>query len=483
MTVAAVDQGTTSTRSMILDRGALRIVAARRHRTAYPRPGWVEQNGEELLADIQTCLAACGPVDAFGIDNQGESCLAWDSRTGRPLSPVIVWQDNRTHETTRRLAAEGAEAVVRERSGLPLDPYFSASKLAWLLAENDDVRAARRNGTLRLGTTDSFFVERLTGRYVTDVTTASRTSLMNISSCRWDEELCSLFGVPIELLPEIVPTVGPIGEYGDALLSCSVVDQQAALFGHGCRSRGDMKITFGTGAFALVLTGSEPYSPPPAGLLPTVAWQIGNTIQRALDGGLYDAGSVIEWLLRMNLLHDMAELAVFERPTAIERGLIFVPALSGLACPHWDRSAAALWIGMSPGTGRLDLCRAALEGIALATADLVDAIDGAIPLDGAVSVDGGLTRSAYFCQFLADAIARPVAASSEDELTAKGTLELAALGCNAEIVLPRNRTTLYQPGNSLGSAFRARFAEAIGRSRSWTGTGNHAATHGVTTGV
>ena len=409
MRVAAIDQGTTSTRLLVVEDGVAEIRHAVRHRQSHPRPGWVEHDPLELLANVRACAEAAGPVAALGLDNQGESCLAWDGATGEPLSPVIVWQDNRTSEAIERLRAAGAETVTLERAGLPLDPYFSASKLAWLLEQ------VGHRPSLRLGTTDAWFLDRLTGRFVTDVTTASRTSLMNLTTCTWDEELCRLFGVPVGYLPEIMPTVGEFGAVAGRPLTAAMVDQQAALYGHGCRAMGDAKVTFGTGAFALALTGAEIVRAPERGLLPTVAWRIGAETVRAVDGGVYDAGSAVEWAGRLGLFADLAELDSFTEAPAIERGLVFVPALSGLACPHWDRSAGALWLGMTAGTTSRDLCQALLEGIALRTAEVVAAMAEQVALADRLSIDGGLARSAYFAQFLADAIGRTQSTSIVNE--------------------------------------------------------------------
>jgi glycerol kinase len=459
--VAAIDQGTTSTRLLVVECGAAEIRHAFRHRQHHPHAGWVEHDPEELLANVRACAAAAGPAAALGIANQGESCLAWDGVTGEPLSPVIVWQDNRTTDRVERLRAEGAEALTLERAGLPLDAYFSATKLARLLAEI----GPRPN--LRLGTTDAWFLQRLTGTCATDVTTASRTSLMNLATCAWDEELCRLFGVPIEYLPEIRPTVGSFGSMVSVPVTASMVDQQAALYGHGCRARGDVKVTFGTGAFALALTGGEIVRAPERGLLPTVAWRIGEATERAVDGGVYDAGAAVEWALRLGLLADPAELDAFEAPPAIERGLAFVPALSGLACPHWDRSAGAVWIGMTGGTTRQDLCQALLEGIALRTAEVVAAMAEHVPLAARLSIDGGLSRSTYFAQFLADATGRTVERRGFDELTAFGCVALAARGLGTTLEAPGQGSRRFEPRAGVAGSWRERFAGAIERSRGW----------------
>jgi len=470
MQIAAIDQGTTSTRILVAtDDGAAEIRHSLRHRQYYPQTGWVEHNPVELLDNIRSCLTVAGLVDAIGLSNQGESCLAWDAVSGQPLSPVIVWQDNRTAEAIDRLRAQGAETLTLERAGLPLDPYFSASKLAWILNNVDAARLAQRQGHLRLGTTDAYFLDQLTGVYVTDVTTASRTSLMNLETCQWDAELCRLFGVPGDILPEIRPTVGDFGGIGDRPVTASVVDQQAALYGHGCRRRGDAKITFGTGAFALALTGAEIVRTPERGLLPTVAWQIGQELVYAVDGGVYNAGSAVEWAARLHLFDDVRDLATFPLRPAISRGLAFVPALSGLACPHWDRHAAATWIGMSLDTGPGDLCQALLEGVALRAAQVISAIGVHLPMTGSLSIDGGLARNAYFAQFLADVLEYPVVVRHFDELTSFGCAGLAALGLGQRLAEQSSQGTTYSPSVPATEAkqWRERFALAVTRAKGW----------------
>jgi glycerol kinase len=460
MRIAAVDQGTTSTRALVLaPDGAARIVANARHRQHHPAPGWVEHDPVELVSHVEACLEAAGAVDAVGLDNQGESCLAWDAATGEPLSPVLVWQDERTRAVTERLKAAGVEALTLERAGLPLDPYFSATKLAWLHAQ---LPAAARGRHLRLGTTDAFFLRRLTGVDATDVTTASRTSLMNLATGAWDDELCGAFGVPREALPPIRATVDDFGTWRGVPVRASVVDQQAALYGHGCRAPGDLKITFGTGAFVLAVTGEDLVHAPGTGLLPTVAWQIGERRVHALDGGVYNAGSAVEWALRLGLVADLAALDAFDRPPAIDRELVCVPALDGLGCPHWDRGAGALTIGMRQATDGRDLAQAVLEGVALLTAEVVATMARHVPGDAAVSVDGGLVRSGYFRRFLASVLDRPVRVPAFDELTALGCAQLAG---GRDAGRPEAGAVVDPDGG--GPARRARFAEAVARSRGW----------------
>jgi glycerol kinase len=468
MSVLAIDQGTTSTRALRVDAdGKCEITCSIRHRQHYPAPGRVEHDPEELIASLESCIESAPDADAIGIDNQGESCLAWHADTGKAISPVIVWQDNRTESLIEQLKRDGREAQVLESAGLPLDSYFSASKMAWILEHCEAAPELLRQGKLRIGTTDTFFLDRLAGRYITDITTASRTSLLNLETGSWDEDLCALFGVPVEVLPEIVATTGDLGcvRRGNRSIPirASVVDQQAALYGHGCRAAGDMKITFGTGAFALAITGDRLSRSPEQGLLPTVAWQLqGESPVYALDGGVYCAGSAVEWGRKLGLFDAFAEIDRFRRAPAIERGLAFVPALSGLACPHWDRRAAGIWIGLSLDTDRRDLIQSILEGVAFRAAEVVRAIDGLVKIGSEISIDGGLSANPYFCQFLADLLQRQVTTRAMAELTALGTAQLAG----AEADAAGDQSRCYLPAADRSEA-EALFSQAVSRTRGW----------------
>ncbi len=467
MTILAIDQGTTSTRALKIDAsGKAEITRVVKHRQFYPQPGWVEHDPEELIRSIESCIASCPDAQALGIDNQGESCLAWHADSKQAISPVIVWQDNRSGERIEQLKADGHEARVLELAGLPLDAYFSASKLAWILEHCDAARPLLKQGKLRLGTTDAFFLDRLAGRFVTDISTASRTSLMNLETGDWDQELCDLFGVPIETLPSIVPTTGDLGTIGHVAVTASVVDQQASLYGHGCRARGDAKITFGTGAFALTVSGNQLQRSPEQGLLPTVAWQLdGHAPVYALDGGVYCAGSAIDWGQKLGLFTDFAEINQFDRPAAIARELAFVPALSGLACPHWDRRAAGLWIGMSLDTDRRDLVQSLLEGVALRAAEVIQAMSEFTGAADRISIDGGVSVNPYFCQFLANALQREVAVKPMAELTALGTAQLAGAVIDDSVFGDAAIKTYHPQVAELD--YLARFSHAVARARDW----------------
>lgn len=454
MSFLAIDQGTTSTRAVIVDeRGQLNIVHSRPNPASHPRPDRIEQDPERLLDDLRICLevgVASAEVCAVGLSNQGESCLAWEAGSGRPLSPIISWQDSRTGEQIEQLVRDGASQEVRQRAGLPLDAYFSASKLAWLLANASEARALAGKGRLHLGTTDAWFREVLTGRYETDVTTASRTSLMNLESCTWDPALCRLFGVPMDTLPPIGPSSGDLGRLSISTgsepsrtftLGASLVDQQAALYGHGCREPGDTKMTFGTGAFASVVS-DRPWPPTVGnrdapGAVPTVAWQRdGRTPARALDGGVYSAASAINWARSLGLFAAFEEIEHFDKRSAASHGLFFVPALEGLGCPHWDREARGCWMGMSSKTTSADLVQAILEGVAFRMHDVVDAIKVHQPLVAPLHVDGGMSANGWFCQCLADTLGCELQVSGVSERTALGTAMLAAEAVGRSIELP-----------------------------------------------
>lgn len=472
MAILAIDQGTTSTRALRVEsNGDFSITKVIKHQQFYPRSGWVEHNPEELIQNIQSCIDESADIEAIGFDNQGESCLAWHADSKQALSPVIVWQDNRTQSIIESLQQAGQEEEVLAISGLPLDSYFSATKLAWIIENIEQAGSLLKKGKLRLGTTDAFFLDRLTGRFVTDITTASRTSLLNLQSGDWDGGLCQLFGVPTECLPEIVPTMGDFGciksNGREIPVTASVVDQQASLYGHGCRDPGDAKITFGTGAFALALSGDEIVRSPDQGLLPTVAWQLEKEKPvYALDGGVYCAGSAIEWGRSLGLFNDFKDINQFSKSAAIERELAFVPALSGLACPHWDRRAAGIWVGLSLDTDKADLIQSILEGVAFRAAEVITAMGQFMRIGDQISVDGGVSVNPYFCQFLANVLDRQVSVKPMAELTAIGT---AALAGAKQINLADNDVLVkhYQPEIVDMSVYRERFSEAVNRARGW----------------
>jgi glycerol kinase len=438
----------------------------------------VEHDPETLLRNVENSIIAEKDIDAIGIDNQGETVIAWDSKSGLPIYNAIVWQDQRTIDFTVGLKAKGAEEITLDRAGLPVDPYFSASKLRWILKNVPEAQKLFGKDRLRLGTSESFFIYRLTGEYATDVTTASRTSLMNLKTCRWDPELCEIFEVPIQILPEIRPTTAYYGSlksnHRDIPITASVVDQQAALMGHGCYKAGQTKVTFGTGVFALANVGKTIQSNHSSGILSTVAWQFaGEKPVYAVDAGVYNAGSAVNWAKTLGLFNDFTDIDHFENSAAVSRGLVFVPALSGLACPFWDRSAAGLWLGMSLETTKEDLCQAVLEGIALRTAQVLDAIASLAGRQQELSVDGGLINNSYFCQFLADVTQCDILIPASPDITTYGTGRFALIGSGvvnqtSELPAADEPKAIISPHQDL-SHLKDRFEDAVARSQNWRG--------------
>jgi glycerol kinase len=475
--ILAIDQGTTATKAYTLDpAGQFAFCFSAEHPQIYPQPGWVEHDPETLLENVRKSIEVSADFNAIGIANQGETVIAWDGQSGKPVYNAIVWQDQRTAEFTEALKAEGAEPLTLERAGLPLDPYFSASKMRWILKNIPRAADLLEKGRLKIGTSESFFIYRLTGEYVTDVTTASRTSLMNLATCAWDPELCEIFEIPLDILPEIRPTVGRFGVLKsngrEVALTASVVDQQAALLGHGCYAPGQIKATFGTGVFALANVGEHIRSDHRRGILSTVAWQLaGRKPVYAVDAGVYNAGSAVNWTQKLGLFEDFGEIDRFDRPCTASRGLVFVPALSGLACPYWDRSAAGLWLGMSLETTREDMCQAVLEGIAFRTAQLLDGIFHLTGRQDSLSVDGGLVNNSYFRQFLADVAQCKIVVPASIDITAYGTGHLALIGSGlvrdfSEFAPAAKTQAIIQPRRDL-SHLKARFEDAAARSRNW----------------
>jgi glycerol kinase len=434
--ILGIDEGTTAVKAALFDEQLRPIREARRDkRMRHPQPGWDEQDGEEVLAAVVDAVAelladAPGEVVACGLDHQGESVLAWDAETGAPLSPIVVWSDKRSQEVLDRLADE--EADVRKRSGLPFDPYFSAAKLAWLLEHDDDVARARAAGTLRMGTVDSFLCDRLGAGFATDASTASRTQLHTLGARGFDPWLCERFGVPPEVLPEVRATVGELGTLRhpswpiELPLCGQVVDQQAALAGSGAVLPGRVKATYGTGVFILAHVGDE-VPRPAGGLLPTVAWRIDDRTEYAIDGGVFSAGAMLEWLCReLGVAEGPAALGELARAAEDAAGARVLPALAGIGAPWWRPNARAVLAGLHGGTSAANVARAALEGIAWRVADVVAAIRDTVDV-AELRVDGGLTNEPLLLELQADAIGAPVEAGGADA-TVAGAGALAAVG-------------------------------------------------------
>jgi glycerol kinase len=434
--ILGVDEGTTGVKAVLFDTRLQPVREARRDKvTRYPQPGWVEQDGDEVLATVVDAIAELladppGEIVACGLDHQGESVLAWDRETGAPLSPIVVWQDKRSQQVLERMADQ--ESEIQSLSGLPFDPYFSAAKLAWLLEHNEDVQKARDAGTLRMGTVDSFLCDRLGAGFATDASTASRTQLHTLGKPGFDPALCERFGIPPDVLPDVRDTVGDLGTLRheswpvELPLRGRAVDQQAALAGAGCVVPGRVKATYGTGVFILGHVGEE-IPRPAGGLLPTVAWSIDGHVEYAIDGGVFTAGAVLEWLSReLGMADDPASLSRLAREADDSGGARLLPALAGVGAPWWKPDARMVLAGVHGGTTRAQVARAALEGVAWRVADVVAAIRETIDVDS-LRVDGGLTNEPLMLELQADAIGVPVEAGGADA-TVVGAAVFAAVG-------------------------------------------------------
>lgn len=443
--ILALDQGTTGTRAALVDAAGVRVAEAyRRHRQQHPAAGLVEHDPDEILDAVGTVLGrvldgiAPARVAGMGITNQRETIVLWERSTGRPVAPAIVWQDGRTADRCAELRAGGAEELVRARTGLQLQPYFSATKLAWLLDHVPGARRRAERGELAAGTMDSWLAWHLTGEHVSDVTNASRTSLLDIDRLAWDDDLLELFGVPRPLLPDVVPTSRPDGlavtsrggPAGCELpLLAMLGDQQAALVGQACLDRGDAKCTFGTGAFLLANAGAT-RPPGVRGLLTSPAYQAaGDPATYCLEGAMAVAGRAIQWLSdELGLIDDAAETAALAESVPSSGGVRVVPAFQGLYAPWWAADARGSVTGLTLHSTKAHVVRATLEALAFQTRAVVDAAahEGGIEVT-ALRVDGGVTANSFFTQVLADVLGRPVVRAEDSEATVRGAAFAAGL--------------------------------------------------------
>jgi glycerol kinase len=442
--ILAIDQGTTGTTCLVFDRDArLAGRAYGEFEQHFPRPGWVEHDASEIWevsrAVASSALEAAGvkacDLECIGITNQRETVVAWDAETGDPLHRAIVWQDRRTSQRCDELKEQGLESLVRERTGLVIDPYFSGTKMEWLLRNVPGLADKATTGRARMGTIDAWLVFKLTGRVVTDYSNASRTLLFDIHGLRWDAELCDALGIPTAALPELAPSAQVYGEtLGEAFLGAEVPvagiagDQQAALFGQACHSHGLGKSTFGTGSFVLLNTGENP-PPASAGLITTVAWGLGARTDYALEASVFITGAAIQWLRDgLGLISSADETEAMAASLDSNDGVYFVPALTGLGSPHWDPYARGTIVGLTRGTRREHLARAALEAIAYQTLDAVEAMEEASGERLAeLRADGGAVKNGWLMQFQADLLGRPVVVPELAETTALGAAYLAGI--------------------------------------------------------
>jgi glycerol kinase len=486
----AIDQGTTGTTSLVFDlQGELIGRAYREFTQHFPRPGWVEHDAAEIW-DVSHAVAGealddagirPGELEAVGLTNQRETVVCWDPSTGEPLHRALVWQDRRTAARCDELREQGEESALRARTGLILDPYFSATKIEWLLRNVDGLEQRAREGRAVFGTVDAWMLFKLTGELATEPTNASRTLLMDIRSGRWDHDLLGLFGVPERALPEIRPSCGELGRtradafHGHEVPVSGVAgDQQAALFGQRCLEPGLGKNTYGTGSFVLLNHGTS-VPQVSAGLLSTVAWQIGQSTTYALEASIFVTGAAVQWLRDgLGIIEQAAETEALASSLDGNDGVYFVPALTGLGSPHWDPYARGTVVGLTRGATRAHLARAALEAMAYQAVDAIDAMRraGAKPLEE-LRADGAATVNRWLMQFQSDVLGVPVVVPEIAETTAMGAALLAGVGADL-LTLDQVRSlgderARYEP--RMGADERAALLDgwhrALERSRGW----------------
>lgn len=443
--ILAIDQGTTSSRAILFDAAGMVCASAQRDLTQhYPGNGWVEHDPEEIWRSVvEVCQAALahlplslkGAVIGIGLTNQRETTLLWRRSDGAPIGRAIVWQDRRTAATCRDLVARGVEPMVQEKTGLIVDPYFSATKIAWLLDHVEGAREMAERGELAFGTVDSFLLWRLTGgrRHVTDATNASRTGLFNIVTQRWDDDLLEVFRVPAAILPEVMDCIDDFGETTPDLFGCPIPiggvagDQQAAVIGHACFEPGMIKSTYGTGCFVIQNTGNTIVRSRNR-LLSTVAYRLGGVVTYGLEGAIFSAGVAVQWLRDgLGMIRSAAQTDAMARSLKDNGGVYLIPAFTGLGAPYWDPDVRGAVFGLTRDTAPAHLARAALESVCYQTHDLFDsmAADGIVPTH--LRIDGGMAENRWLAQFLADILAIPVERPVINETTALGAACLAGL--------------------------------------------------------
>ena len=456
----AIDQGTTSTRTVAFDRELNVILSKQKeYSLIYPKDGWVEIEPNELIASVyktlDPVLDACKDITALGITNQRETTLVWDASTGKPIYNAIVWQDRRTAKKCLSLKNDGHEEIIKNKTGLLLDPYFSATKIQWILDNVSGAKQKANNGELRFGTVDTYLLWQLSGGkiYKTDVTNASRTSLFNIHSRVWDQELLDIFNIPPTMLPDVYPSDADFGEITRKNkkfnISGLIGDQQSALVGQRCFELGQMKATFGTGCFLMVNTGDE-YHPSTSGLLNTIGYGISDDTPFALEGSIFSAGTIIQWLRdEMKFFSDSAKSINFLNSTGDSRGISFIPGFTGVGAPHWNSEIRAAFYGITRDTSQQDITTAAFNALIYQVIDIRDALEkDGIEIKN-LSIDGGMASNSMFCQLLSDYLYQEVIVPSSLESTAVGAAITAGLGANLfsidELKRGDKNSTTYKP--------------------------------------
>jgi glycerol kinase len=491
--ILAIDQGTTSSRAILFDHaGDIKAAAQREFTQHYPRPGWVEHDAEEIWSTQAGVIAEAvaraeinfDQIAAIGITNQRETTVVWDRETGRPIHRAIVWQDRRTAELCDELKNRGLAPMIQAKTGLVLDAYFSATKLAWILNNVPGARARAEAGKLAFGTIDTWLAWKLTGgaAHITDASNASRTLLFNIRTNQWDEELLQLFEVPRAMLPEVRDSSGLHGETAGRLfnarlpLAAMAGDQQAALFGQMCLHPGMLKHTYGTGGFMVLNTGNEPV-PSKHNLLTTIAWRLGGRTTYALEGSIFIAGAVVQWLRDgLGIIRSSSEVETLAVTVKDNGGVYFVPAFAGLGAPHWDPFARGMIIGLTRGTTAGHIARAALESIAYQTLDVLEAMEADSGLRvKELRVDGGATVDDLLMQFQADLLGTPLVRPAIRETTALGAACLAGLAVGfwsdtADLEKHWRREKEFHPAMESAKAAELKhdWRKAVSRAKGWS---------------
>ena len=460
-TLIAIDQGTTSTRTVAFD-ADLNIIHSKQkeYPLIYPNDGWVEIEPEELMnsvySTIDPVLDACSDVSALGITNQRETTLVWDSDSGKPIYNAIVWQDRRTAEQCMQLKKDGYEETIKNATGLLLDPYFSATKISWILNNVDGARQKADAGKLRFGTVDTYLLWQLTDGnvYKTDVTNASRTNLYNIHTKEWDSELLKIFNIPKSMLPEVFPSESHYGSFdrGNKTIKITGIigDQQGALVGQRCFQPGQMKATFGTGCFIMVNSGSE-YLQSTSGLLNTLGYGLSGSVPYALEGSIFSAGTIIQWLRdNLEFFSDSAESIDLLDERGESNGVLFIPGFTGIGAPHWNAEIRASFYGITRDTTKTDMVTAAFKSLIYQVMDIKEALS----IDGIeiknLSIDGGMAANSSFCQLLSDFLGQEVQVPPSLESTAIGAAIAAGIGAHLFSIenlqnQQSNDATIYRP--------------------------------------
>ncbi|MDD4385047.1 MAG: glycerol kinase GlpK [Bacteroidales bacterium] len=491
--ILALDQGTTSSRALLFDHnGNIRSVAQKEFTQIFPKPGWVEHDPKEIwssqvavAAEAMSKISINGSyLQGIGITNQRETSIVWDKKTSKPVYNAIVWQDRRTSSFCDELKEKGLAEIIRKKTGLVIDAYFSGTKIKWILDNIKGARARAQKGELAFGTVDTWLVWKLTQgrRHVTDVSNASRTMLFNINTLKWDDELLALFDIPIAMMPEVASS-SEVYDYTNTTFFASKVpiggiagDQQSAMFGQMCVDEGMVKNTYGTGCFILKNTGHKPFLSS-NNLITTIAWQINGQVTYALEGSIFIGGAVVQWLRDgLGIINSSAEVEALAAQVPDNGDVFFVPSFTGMGAPYWDQYARGIMVGISRGTNRSHIARAALEGIAYQTMDVMNAMEADTCLKiTELRVDGGASANNLLMQFQADIIGIPVIRPEVVETTALGAAYLAGLStgfwANIDELKKQwqlNRRFFPKMSKEMTDSLKVKWADAVVRAKSWS---------------